>query len=201
LVIDLTAEGARSAAPKIIGELGAKPDRPLLLVRVNALGSGRTDDDLAAVMPARPDGIVLPGTIGGRDVAHLGAKLAVHEAEHGIADGATRILALAAESASAVLALPSLAGASPRLVALAFDPGPLAADLGADLGSEPVRHAGAMLVLAARAAGVAAIQGPSSLPYGPNGLVGACRAARSEGFRGKLARDPEEVAIIKAAFA
>jgi citrate lyase subunit beta/citryl-CoA lyase len=202
IIIDLTvtAEGARSAASAVMSQYRALPDRPLVLVRVNALESGLIDDDLSACMPARPDGILLPGAAGGRDVAHLGAKLAVHEAEHGLHDGTTKIAALAAESAAAVLALPSLPGASPRLIALVFDSVPLAADLGADEESEPVRHARAMLLITARAAGVSAIEAPSPPPYDLDGLAAACRRALSDGFAGKLAREPEELAIIRAAF-
>jgi citrate lyase subunit beta/citryl-CoA lyase len=124
----------------------------------------------------------------------------VHEAEHGLEDGATRILAVAAESAAAVLALPSLPGASPRLSALAFDPRSLAADLGADPASETVRHAKSLLVLAARAAGIAAIEDPSSSPNDRDKFATTCVAARRDGFSARLTRDPGEVPIINAAF-
>jgi citrate lyase subunit beta/citryl-CoA lyase len=201
LAVDLVSsdEDARANAAAFLAAFRGRADRPLLMARVNTLRSGLVDRDLAAIMAAGPAGIILPGTVGGRDVAHLGAKLAVHEAEHGLEDGTTRIVA-AVESAAAVLALPSLPGASPRLSAIAFDSGSLAADLGAGPSSEPVRQARSMLLLAARAAGIAAIDDPSPLPRDPDQLTAACRAARFEGFAGKLARDPGEVPVINAAF-
>jgi citrate lyase subunit beta/citryl-CoA lyase len=202
IIVDLTVAPARArmAASAMMAQCRLLAGPPLVLVRVNALDSGLIDDDLSACMPARPDGIVLPGAVGARDIAHLAAKLAVHEAEYGLDDRTTTIVALAAESAAAVLALPSLPDASPRLAAVVFDPVPLAADLGADRERAPVRQARAMLLIAARAAGVSAIEGPSSLAYDRDGLAAACRTARSDGFAGKLAREPEEVAIINAAF-
>jgi citrate lyase subunit beta/citryl-CoA lyase len=202
IVLDLgVAAGTSMLAEKIVAEFRAQPKPPLILVRVGALDSGRSDDDLGAIMSARPDGIVLPGAVGGRDIAHLSAKLAVHEAEHGIEHGVTRILACAATSASAVLALASVVGASRRLAALLFDPEPLAAELGVAVASEPIRHARSMLLLAARAASVAAIEGPSPLPCDTASLTAACQVAQADGFAGKMARDPQQVAIIDANFA
>ena len=39
--------------------------RPRLLVRVNSIGSGLIDADLDAIVPARPDAILLPKAEGG----------------------------------------------------------------------------------------------------------------------------------------
>ena len=68
---------------------------------------------------------------GHRCVAHLGAKLAVREAEHGWPDGSTAILALATGTARGVFGLGSLHGAGQRLAGIAWDGQALAADLGA----------------------------------------------------------------------
>ena len=68
---------------------------PALYVRVNSLDTGMIDADLEAVMVGAPAGVMLPKAVSGRDVAHLGAKLAVREAENDLADGATRIIAIA----------------------------------------------------------------------------------------------------------
>ena len=48
---------------------------PKLYVRVNALGTGMTLADLAAVMRCRPDGVVLPKASGAKDLALLTARL------------------------------------------------------------------------------------------------------------------------------
>ena len=90
--------------------------RPLF-VRVNGLTTGLIDADLDGVMASGPDGIVLPKTEGGSDVSHLGAKLAVHEAVHGLADGSTRILAIATETARRICARLSPARANAFAIA------------------------------------------------------------------------------------
>ncbi|HYY83033.1 MAG TPA: aldolase/citrate lyase family protein, partial [Beijerinckiaceae bacterium] len=90
LILDLedsVAPSGKAAARKVTAEFMAatakEPKRPRLIVRVNALTTGMTDDDLDGVMAGAPDAILLPKTVGGADVAHLGAKLAVREAEFG----------------------------------------------------------------------------------------------------------------------
>ncbi|HEU6442949.1 MAG TPA: aldolase/citrate lyase family protein, partial [Microvirga sp.] len=131
--VDLNAkEEARCVAADFIAEHRPSPDRPRLFVRVNGLTTGLIDADLDGVMKVAPDGIVLPKSVGGADVAHLGAKLAVREAEFGLDDGATRILAIATENAAGVFALGTYSGASHRLIGLTWGGEDLSADLGAE---------------------------------------------------------------------
>src|SRR5918995_767115 len=66
------------------------------------LDAGMTLGDLAAVMPGRPDGIVLPKCAGATDVNHLSLYLDAFEAAAGIEHGATRIVTVATETARAV---------------------------------------------------------------------------------------------------
>ncbi len=94
LIVDLedsvAPAGKAEARGVVAGFVRAARDeatRPRLLVRVNALATGLADADLDGVMAAGPDGIVLPKTIGGADVQHLGAKLAVREAALAWSDG------------------------------------------------------------------------------------------------------------------
>src|SRR5438046_4452711 len=68
---------ARESAAAFLKETVAAAQRPYLLVRVNSLQSGLTDADLDAVVPARPDAIMLPKAEGGASVVHADAKLAV----------------------------------------------------------------------------------------------------------------------------
>ena len=62
----------------------AKREDLRLIVRVNALDTGLTDDDLDAVIPGRPDAIMLPKAAGGASVTHLHAKLSAREAMTGL---------------------------------------------------------------------------------------------------------------------
>ena len=93
---------------------------PRLFVRINDLASGFADDDLAAVMPSTPHGIILPKSNSGKDVTRLAAKLNVHEARAGIAEGSTRILAIIAETAIGTLSAATYPDASKRLVGLSW---------------------------------------------------------------------------------
>ncbi|RUW70435.1 aldolase/citrate lyase family protein, partial [Mesorhizobium sp. M2A.F.Ca.ET.067.02.1.1] len=104
---------------------------PAVYVRVNDLSTGLTDSDLAALVPAKPDGIMLPKSNSGQDVQQLAAKLRVHEAESGLPDGAIRILPIITETASGVLAAASYAGASTRLAGLTWGAEDLSAAIGA----------------------------------------------------------------------
>src|SRR5260370_27244026 len=102
---------ARATALAFLNDTGAAAHRPRLLVRVNGLDTGLIDADLDAVMPGRPDAILLPKAEGGASVIHLDAKLAVREAICGLPDGATRIAAIATETAAALFAAGTYAGA------------------------------------------------------------------------------------------
>lgn len=176
----------------------ARPSPPRLVVRVAALTDGLVDDDLDVAISGAPDTILLPDAVGRADIQHLAAKLAVAEAEHGWPPGRTGIAALAAASARGVLALPTIPGASPRLRALFWDGAALAADLGVEADAAPCRLGRSLLVVAAAAAGVPAIDCGSG--DGEADLVRACDAARRDGFAGRLARTPGEVEVIAGRF-
>ena len=125
-------DNARRVTAEFVERMRNTAQRPRLYVRVNGLKTGLVEADLDAVMASSPDGVVLPKAVGGMDVSHLGAKLAVREAESGLPDGATRILAIATENAAGVFALGTFAGASHRLMGLAWGGEDLSADLGAE---------------------------------------------------------------------
>lgn len=198
---------ARRLAADFLTRAREVPDRPRLYVRVNALGTGLTDADLDGVMPGRPDGIVLPKTVGGTDVSHLAAKLAVREAECDIDDGATRIVAIATENAKGIFALGTLAGASHRLEAVAWGGEDLSADLGAETNrteagafAGPYVLARNLTLLAAAAAEVEPVDTVFTNFRDLDGLAAECREARRDGFTAKMAIHPAQVPVINDAF-
>jgi citrate lyase subunit beta/citryl-CoA lyase len=208
---DSVASDAKPRARKIVAEylVGTRrlARRPKLYVRVNPFDGDLTEADLDAVMPAAPDGIMLPKCANGADVQRLGAKLVVREAEFELPDGATRILAIATESARAVFGLASYAGCSARLEGLAWG----AEDLSADVGSSsyrtadggytgPYRLARDLLLFAAVAADVAPIDTVHVNFRDEAGLRAECLAACRDGFVAKMAIHPAQVAIINEAF-
>lgn len=198
---------ARRVTAEFLSEHRAKPERPRLFVRVNGLNTGMIDADLDGVMRTGPDGIVLPKTVGGADVAHLGAKLAVREAEFGLDDGATRILAIATENAAGVFALGTFAGASHRLMGITWGGEDLSADLGAQTNrdddgayTDPYRLARSLTLLGAAAASVDAVDSVFTNFRDMKGLEGECRKALRDGFVAKMAIHPAQVPVINDAF-
>jgi citrate lyase subunit beta/citryl-CoA lyase len=214
LILDLedsVAPSGKAAARKVTAEFMAatarEPKRPRLIVRVNALTTGMTDADLDGVMAGAPDAILLPKTVGGADVAHLGAKLAVREAEFGLADGATGIIALATETAQGVFALGTLAGASRRLSGVTWGGEDLSAVVGAEanrgtdgLYTDPYRIVRALALLAAAAAEVDPVDSVYTNFRDLDGLAAECREARRDGFVAKMAIHPAQVPVINEAF-
>jgi citrate lyase subunit beta/citryl-CoA lyase len=208
---DSVAAGAKEAARGMTADFLRRTrdvaGRPRLYVRVNALGSGLVDADLDAVMGAGPDGILLPKAVGGRDVTHLDAKLAVREAMEGLADGATEIVAIATETAASLFAMGSFQGASRRLRGMTWGAEDLSADLGAARqrnadGSftDAFRLARALCLVGAVAAGVAPIDGINAAFRDLDALAAEAEAAALDGFTGKLAIHPAQVPVINAAF-
>jgi len=107
------------------------------LVRINPVGSGLENDDLAAVLPAHPDGIVIPKVGSPGQVQWVSAQLGRAEKVYGWEPGGIILLALI-ESARGVVNVKEIAGSDPRLQGLIFG----AEDLAGDIGAVRTREAG-----------------------------------------------------------
>ncbi|KUL97517.1 citrate lyase [Bosea sp. WAO] len=198
---------ARALTREFLNEAGKLARRPRLIVRVNALSTGLTEADLDAVMPGAPDAIMLPKAEGGPDLTHLAAQIAVREAESDFADGATRIIAIATETGKGIFALGSYAGASHRLAGLTWGAEDLSADVGAETNrlesgdyTDPYRMARSLTLFAAAAAQVDAIDSVFTAFRDSEGLRAECLAGRRDGFTGKMAIHPAQVAVINEVF-
>jgi citrate lyase subunit beta / citryl-CoA lyase len=200
------AAARQSAAAFLRGAVKVE-NRPRLLVRINGLHSGLTDDDLDAVVAARPDAIMLPKAEGGTSIIHLDAKLTAREAIHGLDDGHIKIIPLATETAAALFVAGTYAGASPRLFGLTWGAEDLSAELGAERNRDddgrfldPYRLARAICLTAAAAAKVDAVDTVYVDFRNEVGLRRECEEARRDGFAGKLAIHPAQVDAINAIF-
>jgi citrate lyase subunit beta / citryl-CoA lyase len=177
-------------------------------VRVNPLGSGLAEADLAAVVRPGLDGIVLPKANGGQDVAALSAMLDPLEDAAGMDRGHVKIIVVATETAAAMFNLSSYAPAHPRLTALTWGAEDLAAVVGATANKEPggdwtkpYQLARSLCLFAAANAEVPAIDTLYADFRDPEGLETSCRISRRDGFSGRLAIHPDQVAGIRRAFA
>jgi citrate lyase subunit beta / citryl-CoA lyase len=185
---------------------GYSGDRRRLWVRVNPLDGPWTLDDLAAVMPAKPGGIMLPKVYGRADVDRLDHYLSAFEAAHGISSGSTPVIVLVTETAEAMFHTGDYKGA-PRVVALTWGAEDLADSIGASSNRNPDGSYGftyelarTMCLLGAATAGVAAIETIQSDFRDLDGLRARAEKVRRDGYRGMLAIHPAQVDVINAAF-
>lgn len=181
--------------------------RPKFIVRVNALSSRLTDADLDGVMPACPDAIMLPKAEGGVSVQHIGAKMAVREADYDLGDGAIKIIAIGSETARGVFQLGTYAGSSHRLIALTWGGEDLSANIGAETNrltdgsyADPYRLARALTLMGAAAAEIDPLDSVFTAFRDEAGLRAECEAGQRDGFVGKMAIHPVQVAVINEVF-
>lgn len=212
LILDLedaVLPECKAEARDLLGEFLARgPGRGRTWVRVNALDSGDLLADLRAAVQPGVSGIVLPKLRGPEDLQQLSHYLDVAETYRGLSPGVLRIVALCTETPAAVLRMGELTrGNWSRLAGLMWGGEDLSTALGAGSPREadgrwrPVcEHARLQCLLASHALGVAAID----TVYVDFRDLEGCRQnslrARADGFTGKLAIHPDQVAVINAAF-
>lgn len=197
---EAVASGADAVVADAASATAAPAGGPALYVRLPPLDDPGALDALKAAAALRPVGVAL-ATTGGAEVQRLGARLAVEEAALGLQDGALRVLAFATESPQAVLGLASYRGASQRLAGLVWSVSPLDAALGAkSRRGGPFRLARDMALLAAKAAGVLAIDAAFTEAGDLDGLREEAQAARADGFDGKAALSATQVRAIRGVF-
>jgi citrate lyase subunit beta/citryl-CoA lyase len=212
LIVDLedsvsTDRKAAARATALAFLQSAKRGGLKLLVRVNALDTGLTDDDLDVIVPGRPDAIMLPKAAGGVSVTHLHAQLSAREAIAGLPDGEIGIVVIATETAASLFTTGTYSGASARLAALTWGAEDLSADLGAETNRDeeghfldPYRLARTLCLAGAAAASVPAIDTVYVDFRNDIGLRRECEEARRDGFTAKMAIHPAQVAAINDVF-
>lgn len=205
LIVDLedaVAASAKDDARALVAATLAGPawEGVAVSVRVNAPRSPWCHADLAALaaLPQQPAAIVLPKVESAGDLAFAERLLDGAEA----AAGRTRPLRIQAliETAAGLANLHEIAAASPRLEALILGYADLAASLGGDRALDawlPAQHA---LVVAARANGLQAIDGPHLGVKVDDAFAAGTARARELGFDGKWAIHPAQVAALNEAF-
>jgi len=198
---------ARATTLAFLKEAMPVKQRPRIYVRINGLATGLTDDDLDAVVSGHPDGIMFPKAEGGTTVIHCDAKITAREAIHGLPDGALDIIAIATETAQAMFLAGTYGGASKRLKGLTWGAEDLSVELGAEANRDrdghflaPYQLARSLCLAGAAAAQVQAIDTVYIDFKNDAGLRRECEEARRDGFTGKMAIHPGQVAIINEVF-
>lgn len=205
---DAVAEEAKPNARAMVSEWlkAHAAKRARLWVRINPLQGPHALADLAAIMPARPGGIMLPKARGRADVDVLDHYLSALEVARGTERGETPVIVLVTETAEAMFTTGSYAGA-PRVVAMTWG----AEDLADAIGASENKHADgsytftyelarSLCLLGAAAAGVAAIETIHGDFRDETGLRLRAERVRRAGYRGMLAIHPSQVDVINQAF-
>lgn len=181
-------------------------DRHRLWVRVNPLDGPYTLEDMAAVMPGRPGGIMLPKVYGRADAETLDKYLSALEVANGIEEGTTPIIVLVTETAQSMFHAGDFNGVR-RLVAMTWGAEDLADSLGASSnvnadGSYGFTYelARSLCLLGAASAGVAPIETIQADFRDLDTLKARAERVRRDGYRGMLAIHPAQVDVINAAF-
>lgn len=200
LILDLedaVTLAAKPAARAAIAQFLSEPRRQILLVRINPLDSGLAEADLAAILPARPDGIVLPKAEGAASVRALAAML----------PETVPILPIATETPAAMFTLGSYGGVAPHLCGLTWGAEDLPAAMGAATSRDsdgsftaPYQLARSLTLFGAHAAGVAAIETVYPDFRDEAGLAAYAARGRRDGFTGMMAIHPAQVPVINTAF-
>jgi len=182
-------------------------------VRVNDVRTGWAYRDVVDVVEQAGewlDAIVLPKVTGPLDVAWLDLLLSQIERATGLAAGRIAIEAQI-EDAAGLAAVDAIAAASPRLEALIFGPADFMASLGMrslTVGAQPAgyalgdafHYAHMRILVAARANGLQAIDGPFAAIRDLDGLKASAANAAAIGFDGKWVLHPGQVDVVNAEF-
>jgi citrate lyase subunit beta/citryl-CoA lyase len=187
----------RARAQAIAAVAAGGYGRREVIVRVNGAGTPWAGADLAAVATSNADAVLLP---------KVESPDAVHEALSVLtAQGASAGLTLwcMLETPRGILAAASIAAASPRVGALVMGTSDLTKDLRArhTRDRRPLLVSLELCVLAARAAGVAALDGVHLDLDDDEGFEAACRQAADLGFDGKTLIHPRTIAKANEIFA
>lgn len=196
---------ARAHVASLINPERGRPWK--FFVRPNSFDTGLTLTDLTAVVKPGLDGLLVPKADGARDIERIGYYLDALEAAAGMKAGGVKIAVVSTETPAAMFNLGTYAPAHTRLVGLTWGAEDLAAAIGAtdnkdDTGSWtlPYQVARAQCLFAAAAAGVVPIDTLFADFRDPDGLAASCLASRRDGFTGRIAIHPDQVAIINEYF-
>lgn len=198
---------ARELVHAVLAERPAPDRRVPLWVRINPLVSALALDDLVAVMPGQPDGVMVPKISSPWDLVALNHYLEVLEVSHGLARGVTPLVPVLTETAESLFSMGELRSTGDRLRGVTWGAEDLAVDLGAMRNRDEkgewtftYQLARSLTLAAAATCEVQAVETVYTDFRDEDGLRRHCARARRDGFTGMLAIHPAQVAVINDAF-
>lgn len=213
MVVDFHAEGietvaeTRQQAAAWLAEQRQRAAPFARWVRLRPVNAPQWREDLAAAMPARPDGVIMSGVENPDDVRRLGSELYELEQRHGMAPNSVPLMLELGATARGSMAMERLAlDPHPRVFGITWDPAMLARDIGSAAApgkigwAAPIAHVRAQVVLVAKALGALALEAPCPVWRDNEALVRACALARRDGFDAMSAIHPAQLETINARF-
>jgi len=214
IILDL--EDACPLAEKETARVFARDSIPMLrekgmdvFVRVNSFDTGMTEEDIRYVVVPGLDGIMLPKSESREDILMLDQLLRMEEEKKGIAAGSVVILALL-ETPRGISNVADIISGSQRVIGVSFGAGDYSREIGAGMGVTSLSadefflmasHPRSSIALAARAAGVLAIDSPFfGLVIDTEALAKETRRVKLMGFTGKLLTHPRHVEPVNQVF-
>lgn len=171
------------------------------LARINPVSSKFIEDDIREILPARPDGIVIPKVNNASQINWVSDEISKHEEQYNWDSGSIILISII-ESAIGIVNLPEIASSNSRLEALIFGAEDFAADIGAERSKSgwEVFYARSAIVTHAAAYGLQAIDMVSvDFQDIPTLQVEANQGAKM-GFSGKQVIHPNQVQPVQEAF-
>ncbi|MBT6193041.1 MAG: CoA ester lyase [Proteobacteria bacterium] len=206
---DSVVESRKPIAREMVTEFLKEGGNPEVsyFVRINPLDSGKFLQDLAAVVPAGPAGIVFPKSNGVQEALAIANYIEVLEVEHGLSTGSVRLLPLVSETPTAIFTMGEYKDGPARMMGLTWG----AEDLGAAVGASanlqsnkdwtsPYQMTRSLCLFAAHAAKVQAIDTVMADFRDLDRLKVVCDEGRRDGFTGKICIHPAQVEVINEAY-
>jgi citrate lyase subunit beta/citryl-CoA lyase len=214
VIVDL--EDACPIAEKETGRIFARDSIPMLkekgmdvFVRVNSFETGWTEEDIRYVVAQGLDGIMLPKSESKEDIVRLDQLLGQEEKIKGLKSDSISILPLL-ETPKGISAVSDIISGSERVIGVSFGAGDYSREIGTGMGVTSLSadefflmasHPRSTIALAARAAGILAIDSPFfGLVIDMDGLVKEVRKIKLMGFTGKLLVHPRHVDPVNQVF-
>jgi len=214
VILDL--EDACPIVEKETGRIFARDSIPMLkgkgmdvFVRVNSFDTRLTEKDIDYVVVKGLDGVMLPKTESKEDIFRLDQLLNVEEEKKGLSLNSVVILPLL-ESPKGISAVSEIISGSQRVIGVSFGAGDYSREIGAGMGVTSLSadefflmasHPRSTIALAARAAGILAIDSPFfGLVIDIDALIKEARNVKLMGFTGKLLVHPRHVDPVNQVF-
>ena len=172
-----------------------------IFVRVNALSTDHTTADIKAIVSPGLSGICLPKSESADDILKADALITDAEREAKLTAGSIGLLTLV-ETPKGIINAYEIAGASPRVLGIAFGPEDYALEMGIKRTREgtEIYYPRVVIAVACHAAGILAIDGVYTDIRDDEGLIQETKLARQMGFHGKLLIHPNQVSPVSQIF-